>query len=555
MNVRRYVWAIVVSLGLVRCVCEISADPGFDLDDVLGDPSTEAFLTDATFKVARTIDPAAIVTLLVQTFNAPCLLSRNLYVTTCPANKKSVIESPFYIPRLRWDCSRAIGLSPFLNQTSRMFFTEKCDNISSVIAVCDATLLQRISSCVDCARALYPRFNIDPLVIFPLFGNLTVQDRQAGLMIRYDEHAGSLHVHVHAPLVYLERNFYLTQREIDRIEHAFSRILGDNGGFSLGSDDCDPLDNDFVTKHMISDKFGLGDTRLHIDWDVCKGPRYRWGLGFVATIPTAFAFQNGLLGSSLQDRCDSGSFSLVDLIDYAQRGDVGEATKLGQAFFLGALDRLAGNLLDTRLGYDKHLGVGVSMYTKGRLSFFFRRPWAHSIKLRGRMMLQYFMPATETRLFVERKNPDDYESSNFDLERVDDDPVYARQKLEFLTTKLVEDFYPFSLRTKVHPGVMFQWISGMSYASGRWSVEVLSSFWAKTHEIFGDIERRATTPPLMVDRARRPGAYESRIGAALAYTCARTMRNWTMSVYADAAYWGEGIGKDFTCALDLECRF
>jgi hypothetical protein len=171
------------------------------------------------------------------------------------------------------------------------------------------------------------------------------------------------------------------------------------------------------------------------------------------------------------------------------------------------------------------------------------------------MILQYYFPATEYRAFVEDKNPDDYGPIYFDIEKVIDDPAYAKRALDILNTKLIQEFYPFRLRTNVHPGFIFQWTSGIYFDKNHWKVQLINDFWAKSHETFGDICIPKGTPPLKIDCGMRPEAFQSRIGGSVSYTIARPLKRWTFSLYGDTASWSEGIGKDFTIALNIECNF
>ena len=391
--------------------------------------------------------------------------------------------------------------------------------------------------------------------------------------------SSSLHLHVHVPVLYQERNYYMTQQERDCIEDAFNEVIvppaeqakrqrirsmahcatqscADNQhNVGIHKNKDNPVDMAFVQNHLIGDRFGIGDTRIHLDWDLIKRHYYSLALGLVATVPTAFAFKKGLVGASFENACIPKNFSISNLIDLAQSGNAAAATAMGQAFALGALDQLSHNLLDTSLGYGKHLGLGVSYNTMARLSYLVKRPWAHHIKLRSRMILQYYLPATEIRSFVEHKNPEDYSSANFDLDRVADDPVYAQERLDFINQKFIQELYPFKLRTTVFPGFIFQSTSGYYFDYNRWKVQLVSDFWAKTQESFGSICITPGTPPLEVWAAKRPGACQSRIGGLVAYSIPGVSNTWTISLYGDKTYWSTGIGKDFNIVFNVECNF
>lgn len=401
-------------------VQEIRSDQNkpFDINAELDDPATGDFLDNTNFSIDQQFDPGKIVSLLVQLINAPCLISQNLYVHTYPLNKKSIIDIPAFFPYREYSRPRTFGMSPYFNQTSRMFFNEKCDGIQAYLAVCNPVLLQRLADCVDCVKPVYPKFDIDPLTIFPLFANIAVQERQLGVMFHGDKYYKRLTIHVHVPIIYLERNYYLTPQERTCIENAFGQSAiaescegsmpeacdcgstcgscqEDNRGQSLKAEN--PVDFNFIREHLVSDKFGIDDTRIHLDVDLCKYPNYKFALGAVLTLPTAFAFKKGLLGNSFAKNCKTPNLDLTTIVGIAASGNAEQAKLLGANFMLGALDQLSNQLLDAPLGYGKHLGLGLSFNTKSRLSAFIKRPWAHHVKMRGRMIVQYYLPAMEDR--------------------------------------------------------------------------------------------------------------------------------------------------------------
>ena len=83
----------------------------------------------------------------------------------------------------------------------------------------------------------------------------------------------------------------------------------------------------------------------------------------------------------------------------------------------------------------------------------------------------------------------------------------------------------------------------------------MSDFWAKTKESFGTICIPPGTPPLEVECAKRPAAYQSRIGGLVAYSIPGVSSSWTISFYGDKTYWASGIGKDLNIVFNVECNF
>ncbi len=573
----KIVWFVISNILLFCCLATRASSDNFDFSAELNDPVTDAFLTDTEFQTKRTIDPSTVVAILVDLIKVPCLLENNLYRYTYPLNKKSIIDVPAFFPRRDYSRKKTFAMGFFFNQTSRMFFTQNCDGIQSYIALCTPTVLQRLGDCAKCVQAAYPQFNINPLVVLPLFRNIAVQERQVGMMLHGDKQFKHVNLHVHLPILYQERNYYMTQDERACIENAFNEVLqtpceqenrqqanpsclqqpcaDDQHHVGLRGDGDNPVDLEFVRNHLVGDAFGIGDTRIHLDWDLIKRHYYNLALGFVTTIPTAFAFKKGLFGSSFENACIPKDFSISTIMDLALSGNAQAATALGQAFGLGALNQLSHNLLDSSLGYGNHLGLGLSYKAMARLTYLIKRPWAHHIKMRSRMIIQYYLPSREIRSFVENKNPNDYLLSNFDLDRINEDPVYAQQKLDFINQKLIEELYPFKFRTTVFPGIIFQSTTNYYFEYKGLKMQLVNDFWARTKESFGTICIPPGTPPLVVKCAKRPAAYQFRIGGFISYSMPKVSSTWTISLYGDKTYWSQGIGKDFNIVFNVECNY
>lgn len=555
------------SLVLLLCNAVVRAEEdtsgNFDFMTNLNDPDTDAFVADANFEgMKRTFDPTNIAVLLVQTFNAPCLLSDNLYKYTYPLNHKSIIDVPAFFPARDSKRRSNFGMSLFFDQTWRMYFTQHCDAIQSYIALCSPQLLDRLSQCAECVQD----FNMDPADFLPLLRNIAVQDRQTGMMLHGDKQFGTLRLHVHVPVFYQERNYYMTEDERNCLINFFA---ADSGSEKPCAQSCttdqhyvgahankdNPVDMALVQNFLVGDRFGVGDMRIHLDWELIRRYYYKLSLGFVATIPTAFAFKKGLLGSSFEDACTPKDFSIAALIDAGQNQNAEKATALGLAFATGAFRALSHNLLDSGLGYGNHVGLGVSYATKGRLSFIIQRPWAHHVKMCSRMILQYYTPGMETRSFVENKNPADYAAENFNIDRLENDSVYAQERLDFINEKFIQELYPFQLRTMVCPGFILQSTSGYYFEYRGWKAQLGGDFWAKSGESFGKICTPPGTPPLIISCAKRPAAIQSRIHGLLAYSIPGVLSSWTISLYGDKTYWSKGIGKDFNVVFNVECNF
>ena len=59
------------------------------------------------------------------------------------------------------------------------------------------------------------------------------------------------------------------------------------------------MQTNFQDQHLICDKFGIGDTRIYLDYPIIKKKYLSTRLGILTTIPTAFAMVKGVKGTSL----------------------------------------------------------------------------------------------------------------------------------------------------------------------------------------------------------------------------------------------------------------
>ncbi|TET05769.1 hypothetical protein E3J79_04500 [Candidatus Dependentiae bacterium] len=533
---------VIISFVMLSCFITYPMD---EWDIFADDPAIDQFLEQHEFSMVRQIKPEEILTILIDGLNILDILKEDLYCKTYPLNTRSLLDLPFVRPyhwHNKWD--RKIGVQPFYNQTNRMFFTKKCDALSSYLAICNPNLLRKLSEALsqDMIREEFPDFKLDPICIFPLFRNMTVQERRAGLMISGSRRWRWVTFRAFAPIYYLERNFFLTNEERRKAEAVFGA----------------PSDTSFQDNHLISDKLGIGDTRFIVAFHVIRRENCVINLGFQTTIPTAFAFKKGLKGSSFEQwkKIRHCRFSIETLWDLAQK-DVKSATEYGTDFFLGVLDTLAANLLDVELGNNKHPGIGFFMQTKNRLSFLFKRPWAHSIKYKGTVSLEYLLPKTERRFFLIKTCPEELDKDLYNSDQAEIDPEYALQWLTLIEETFTNKFYPAALDTRVQPGIIFQWTSNFFYETGPWRFLLGTDWWIQGPTSLESLEVPSDIGALRIDlkKAEPCYAFQSKICGGIFYTFKQLRRNWNLSLYGDYTYWSSGIGNDFTVAFNFEVDF
>ena len=201
----------------------------------------------------RLPDPNDIIQLLVN-LGALEILQEDLYLKTYPLDKRNVLDLPIFLPHTHETKPRSFGSYLFYNETSRMNFSHNSTCISSYLGICEPTLLEKIKTTLD----QFPEFDFDPVALLPLFSKMTVQERKLGLMFYGAKRYKKIHFSLSVPLMYLERNFFVTQEEQEEIERALNITPNEEN------------DDSFTDQHFISDKFGIGDTRILLGFPVKK---------------------------------------------------------------------------------------------------------------------------------------------------------------------------------------------------------------------------------------------------------------------------------------------
>lgn len=516
-------------------------DPFLDIDD--DDPFISEFLdTVGAEQLSRVVNPRNIMNLLNQ-IGAVDLLQEDFFLRTNQLNKRSPLDEPLFEPdRAEFPGNWVVGAHVFARKMNRANFTAKSTNLSSYLALKEPTLLDRLQNSIDELRDLLgdPRFNIDFVKIFSLFENMTVEERRGGVMFHLMKKRHNMTFRFLVPIYYLERNFFLTEPEQRAVEAEFGAL--------------EPEEQErFQKAHFISDKFGVGDSRLEIDVKVLKRPSFSLRVGGQTTIPTAFAWGKGFKGSSFPRPSTFPTFDFDELFELAEEQTEENAQRafvLLNDFFLGALDRLAANFTDTKLGNDGHVGIGIFIRGKTKLSSFINKPWAQRIALTNRISLEYLTPAHEKRFYINKINSKEFDKRDF--ENLDN----AVENLTFLEEQFVKKFYIRAFNTKIQPGVIFRWSSKASYQGRKWGWNLGTDLWLQDKETFNSIKASdQILDEINVSKAKPPMAWQSKILGSVVYKLKHQKRIWYLSLNADTTYSRRGIGKDYALSFNFEASF
>ena len=233
------------------------------------------------------------------------------------------------------------------------------------------------------------------------------------------------HINAMAPLYYLERNHFVNQKTQDDIRLLLSTVP-----------DTQENETEFQDRFLVSDKFGIGDTRIYADYPLAKGKYIHMRLGFLTTLPTAFAFEKGLKGTHFTRAIVRPDFDLVAFFTLRDEQKNDEANALAISYALQALDNLDAILLDTPLGNNGHVGLGVYLKNWMPISKYIKQSWSHRLTWRSFMSLEYLIPATEQRSYVLPAIIKDFTARDFDPRDYPDDQAQINSNFDFLCSKL-----------------------------------------------------------------------------------------------------------------------
>ncbi len=507
------------------------SDDSFSFDD---DPFISEFLdTVGAETLTRQVDPEAIIDFLLG-FGAIDLLQENLFLRTNPLNKRSILDEQIFEPdRATFPGKWVVGAHVFVWKMGRANFTKKSTNLSSYLALTQSTLLEQL-------KKNFGTFtSIDFAKVFSLFQNMTIEEHRVGFMFHMMRMWNDTTFRILMPVYYYERNFSFTEKEQDAVDAEFGVLEEEE-------------QERFRKAHFISDKFGLGDTRLELSRQVVQRPSFSLVVGGQATIPTAFTWGKGLKGSSFRKPSTVPTFDFDDLFELLEDQTEGteKAFELLEDFFLGALDRISANLLDTKLGNDGHLGIGIFIRGKTPLTSFIKRPWAHRITLTNRISIEYLTPARAKRFFVNKINEKEFEKRNFES------PNEAAENLTFLEEKFVEKFFLRAFDTKIQPGIIFRWTSKVHHQGNVWGWSLGSDLWVQDKEKFRSIKAsNKALSEIDIAKAKPPIAWQSKILGGIHYKIKRPRRTWFLSLNADGTVGSRGIGKTFGISFNFEASF
>lgn len=507
----------------------------YDLDE---EDSTFSFSDDGlvdNFAAADSCNKFDIIDRLIE-FNVINILREgSLYLKTNYLNKRSILDDPLMMNE--WSHARCNYFSGdlFFNEFYKQNFTTKQDTINAYLAVGNDSLIAALQDAFESIEIISPLINPERLIsVISLLENFIVQERQLGYMLSGQYCTDCWRLRVKVPLLWHEKNYFLSLV----IQQALQELLDPiTGAPSPTEQVC------FQKKHLISDQFGVGDTRLEADYLIIDKPMINLRAGMLMTIPTAFPFKKGLYGSVFSRNPCRPTLDLCSLDTLQEQGIcVGSQ----------ALDTLAAILLDTRLGNNGHLGLGALMHTQTCLGSFIQRPWAQHIKIKSRLSAEYLLPKYERLFFIKAVDSAEFDCRDFKSEEQVD------ENFDFITQAFTDLLFPFNYRACVFPGLIWRSTTRLMCEGERWGGYLGFDSYLQLFQNISSVKApTALKNQLLVCKAQKPWIYQSKVIGGLCYKvpqqCAK--REVTLSLNGAITGMSRGIGKDFTLTFNCDINF
>ncbi|HEX4069108.1 MAG TPA: hypothetical protein VHX42_03345 [Candidatus Babeliales bacterium] len=494
--------------------------------------------------ISRAINPVDIINFL-NLFGVPAILQEPIFLHTNVLNKRSLLDQPIFEPdRAEFPGSFVVGFHAFGHKIERSNFTKHSTKLASYLALTEASLITKLQNVIDMINNLpVGGMTADIAEVFSLFENMTVEERQIGFMFHCMKRWHKTTFRLMIPIYYLQSNFSLTQKEQDEAEEVLNPIFG-----ARTQEEADI----FNKAHFISDKIGFGDTRIEVDNITLKRPRYTIRCGGFVTLPTAWTWGGGFMGSQFPKPSTLPTFELEPLIE-SITSNVDEAKAVLANFVLDSFDRVAANLLDVPLGNNHHFGFGGYMRWKLPLRHFISTTFADRMHFAGRTSLELFLPSSEKRFYINKINEQAFADRNFnDTENAE----VAADNLQFLKEQIISRLFLRAFDTRIIPGVIFRWSGGLYYKGQQWGFNVGPDFWLQNKPHFSKIYAPCNTLQMLdIPKVKQSIAYQGKAfgGVVLKHKSERS--TWFFSLNGDISLFERGLGKDYTLSLNFEASF
>lgn len=517
---------------VLACAVTMQAQEDFDFDLLgIGD---EYLRTGCSFadQIVPPLNECGVVN----------ILKEDLFCKTHQLNQRSLLDIPtFFTPPLPHDYF-LLRAHLFWNNTPRMYFSKNSSDLDAYMTFNSDCLLSKITQAQhtittdpDCSAFFIGSLGINPEVfdvdvkkITSLFSKITIEERRAGVMAEIAQQIDALLLSIKIPFYYLERNIFLTDAEIARIQE-----------LSFVPQTSEGTDMEFACRHFISDKFGFGDARVTLAIKAHQDDNLLVHMGLFTTAPTALTLQKGIIGSHFKKNCAPPPFDLCEILNLGLSATALEdRLKHDMGILLeNAIDNLSALLLEQDLGNGKHWGIGAVLEP----TWFMHNYW----KLYNRFSVEIFTPVTEQRFFVKSADLKEFAKRNFN-ESIDME--VAESNLRFLNARLLDMFFPRAFDVTIIPAPILMGTQMIMYQGHHFTAMVGQDLWwqgAETMRTNDDCFGKYN-----IKKTEGISAFQYKLLASLGYTAPFSDGDWYLSLNGDKTISSSGIGKDYTISLN-----
>jgi hypothetical protein len=492
-----------------------------------------------------TIDPADPTVLPV--INVPHILKHNIYLhTTGPVTRRSLLDEP----ALQLYCFDndyiSLTVEPFFNYTPLVYFTKNSPYIRSYIDLTNQNIINELARAkFNIGELIGQEIDIDVPGLLGLFHFIKLRQYRTGAMLGFCKQYPKFNISFFLPLYYLVEHFHLTQEEIERIENN-SFFQTDEPAVASCTDG---IAEEFGYQHLVSDRFGFGDSRFIASLNIYESSCSELWLGLQVTAPTARTLASGILGATFKPCAPAPQFNIKKLFNLAFCFNEGSPQKIHgepvvqqmiNSFLIGTLDRLSTILINTPLGNGHHWGFGPQLD--------FRYQFSDCWSAHTYAVVEGFSTHTERRFFLVRKDPEEFDR-NYRIESE------AEENLSFLNTQIINTFFPVGVCIGVHPGQIIKLRQSFMYDTAHWHACLGFDYWRQGREYLSATRLEYTE--LAIEKGLRPTAQQGKIFGALGYYSVAHHHcfAWNVQLKFDATVFNSGIGADYTFGISVGLDF
>lgn len=135
--------------------------------------------------------------------------------------------------------------------------------------------------------------------------------------------------------------------------------------------------------------------------------------------------------------------------------------------------------------------------------------------------------------------------------------LQAQERIDFIVKELKNRLFPFVYDTSVHPGLVWQWTSWITYQKPRWGFNLGSDIWITGKE---RLTIKKDNCPILenldIEHAQKPFGYQWKaLGSLFFKLSGNRAHDWLLSFNADKTFSSLGTGKDFLFSINLGARY